>query len=56
MSAIHVCMALGLHSLYAVSLGHLAETTARPSVRRLLLLITGLVLVGLAARIVFSAG
>jgi threonine/homoserine/homoserine lactone efflux protein len=54
LSAIHVVMAFGLHSLYAVSLGRLAQTTTRPGVRRGLLAITGVALVALALRLLLT--
>lgn len=54
LSAIHVVMALGLHSLYAVSLGRLARTTTRAGVRRGLLAITGAALVALALRLLLT--
>ena len=51
LTAIHVVMAFGLHSVYAVSLGRLADTTTRPAFRRGLLLVTGLALIGLAVQV-----
>lgn len=51
LTAIHVLMAFSLHAVYALSLGRLADTTARPGVRRGLLLVTGFALVGLALQV-----
>jgi threonine/homoserine/homoserine lactone efflux protein len=50
LTALHVAMALSIHSLYAVSLGRLAETTTRPGFRRGLSLVAGVALVVLALR------
>jgi threonine/homoserine/homoserine lactone efflux protein len=50
LTALHVTMALAIHSLYAVSLGRLAETTTRPGFRRGLSVVAGVALVVLALR------
>lgn len=47
----HVLLAVTWHSVYAWSLGTVSDRLARPPVRRVMALVTGAVLVGLALRL-----